>query len=67
MTPERYKKDVELLREANLNTVHPFCVVEKQEFYDQCDRAGILVYQDFPMWLMMSNTSDLVRRSTSFL
>jgi beta-mannosidase len=65
MTLERYTKDVQLLREANLNTVHPFCVVEKQSFYDLCDRYGILVYQDFPMWLMMDNSSDLVRRATT--
>jgi beta-mannosidase len=64
MSPERYERDVELLREANLNTVHPFCVVEKQSFYDQCDRSGILVYQDFPMWLVADNSSDLVRRAT---
>ncbi len=63
MTIDRYRQDVELLREANLNTVHPFAVVEKQEFYEQCDRQGILVYQDFPMWLTMSNQSDLVRRA----
>jgi len=64
MTPERYERDVQLLRQANLNTVHPFCVVEKQSFYDACDRAGILVYQDFPMWLEMDTKSDLVRRAT---
>ena len=63
MTPERYATDINLLKEANLNTVHPFCVVEKQEFYDQCDAAGLLVYQDFPIWLMASNTSDFVRRA----
>jgi len=63
MTPERYATDIKLLKEANLNTVHPFCVVEKQEFYDQCDSAGLLVYQDFPIWLMASNTSNFVRRA----
>lgn len=62
MDQNRYSRDVVLATEAHLNTLHPFCVVEKQEFYDECDRRGVLVYQDFPMWLMMSNTSDLVRR-----
>jgi beta-mannosidase len=65
MTTERYAVDVDLLKQANLNTVHPFCVVEKQAFYDQCDQAGVLVYQDFPMWLMMNNSSDLVRRASA--
>ena len=63
MDRARYEQDIALLREANLNTVHPFAVVEKQVFYDLCDEAGILVYQDFPMWLTMDNGSDLVRRA----
>ena len=29
MTPERYATDISLLTGANLNTVHPFCLVEK--------------------------------------
>ncbi len=67
MSQARYEQDIRLLREANLNTVHPFCIVEKQVFYDLCDQHGLLVYQDFPMWLMMANTGDLVRRATQQL
>jgi beta-mannosidase len=63
MTPERYATDVKLVRGANLNTIHPFCVVERQAFYDACDEAGILVYQDFPIWMMAETTSDFVRRA----
>jgi beta-mannosidase len=63
MDKARYQRDIALLREANLNTVHPFAVVEKQIFYSLCDEAGILVYQDFPMWLTMDNSSDLARRA----
>ena len=64
MTPERYAQDIRLLREANLNVVRPFCVVEHPAFYEACDAAGLLVYQDFPMQWQMSNSSDLVRRAT---
>ncbi len=67
MTPERYEQDVKLLVGANLNTVHTFCVIEQSSFYDCCDAAGLLVYQDFPMWLTMSDSSDLVRRATTQL
>jgi beta-mannosidase len=62
MTTGRYRRDVELLREANLNTVHPFCVVERDAFYDECDRQGVLVYQDAPpVWLMSDPASSVVR------
>ena len=63
MTNDKYRTDVRLMREANMNMVRVYCVVEKEEFYDACDEHGILVYQDFPMQGRMSNSSDLVRRS----
>lgn len=63
MTREKYETDVQLIKEANMNTVRLFCVVEKQEFYDVCDEKGILVYQDFPIQWRMSDCSDLVRRA----
>ena len=63
MTRARYRTDVRMMREANMNMVRVYCVVEKEEFYDACDEQGILVYQDFPMRGRMSNSSDLVRRS----
>ncbi|MCS5736028.1 glycosyl hydrolase 2 galactose-binding domain-containing protein [Herbiconiux daphne] len=63
MTPERYATDVTLLREANLNVAHPFCHVEADAFYAECDRQGIAVYQDFPVWLMADTSGDTVRRA----
>jgi beta-mannosidase len=63
MTPERYQVDVELFASANLNTVHPFCLVEGDALYDACDALGLLVYQDFPLWLMADTSSEMVRRA----
>ena len=63
MTPERYHHDAELFRAANLNTVHPFCLVEGDALYTACNELGLLVYQDFPLWLMADTSSDMVRRA----
>jgi len=63
MNREKYEIDVGLMVEANMNMVRPFCVVEKEEFYDICDEMGVLIYQDFPIQWVMSNSSDLVRRA----
>jgi beta-mannosidase len=63
MTPERYQVDVELFAAANLNTVHPFCLVEGDALYDACDALGLMVYQDFPLWLMADTSSEMVRRA----
>lgn len=64
MDLKRYEKDIQMMKNANLNTVQTFCNVEHDDFYSVCDRQGFLIYQVFPMWLMMSNSSDLVRRAT---
>ena len=63
MDRARYARDVELLRGANLNTVHPFCVVERPEFYELCDEQGLVVYQDFPVWLEMDPSGETLRRA----
>ena len=63
MTREKYQADVRLMREANMNMVRVYCVVEKEEFYDVCDELGMLVLQDFPAQGALSNSSDLVRRA----
>lgn len=47
-THETYKKDLELFRAANLNHLVNFTVVEKANFYDLCDRLGILVMVEYP-------------------
>ena len=63
MTRAKYEADVRLMREANMNMVRVYCVVEKEEFYDVCDELGMLVLQDFPAQGPLSNSSDMVRRA----
>lgn len=63
MTREKYDVDVQLMKDANMNMVRVYIVVEKEEFYDACDEKGVLVYQDFPVAGRMSNTGDLIRRA----
>lgn len=42
-------KDIELLRDANINAVRVHAHITRPEFYKACDEAGILVWQDFPL------------------
>lgn len=42
-------KDIALLREANVNAVRVHAHVTRSEFYEACDEAGILMWQDFPL------------------
>ena len=63
MTRERYEFDVQLMKDANMNMVRSYCVVEREEFYDVCDEKGVMVYQDFPTTGRMSNRGDYLRRA----
>ncbi|KAE8145304.1 glycoside hydrolase superfamily [Aspergillus avenaceus] len=49
LTPDKYKKWLELLREGNQNTIRIWGggIFEPAEFYSTCDELGILVWQDF--------------------
>ncbi|MDP3980346.1 MAG: discoidin domain-containing protein [Chlamydiota bacterium] len=49
MTPEKYLRDVKLMRDANLNSIRVHAHIEKQDFYNATDALGIMVWQDFPL------------------
>lgn len=49
VTPERYKRIFEDVKAANMNMLRVWggSVYEDDEFYDEADRNGILIWQDF--------------------
>jgi beta-mannosidase len=46
---EWFLRDVQLMRDANLDFVRVYAHVEPVEFYEAADELGILVWQDFPL------------------
>lgn len=44
-----YTRDVNLARQANLDILRVHAHVLPPEFHEACDRAGMLVWQDFPL------------------
>jgi len=64
-TPRDIERDVELLREANVNCVRVHAHVTRQEFYAACDEAGIMVWQDFPLQWGYAETDDFRERATA--
>lgn len=49
MTPAKYAFDLDLMKQANINAIRVHAHIEAEEFYRLCDKAGILVWQDFPL------------------
>lgn len=47
-THEDYERDLRLFRDANLNQLVNFTVVEKPAFYDLCDELGIMIAAELP-------------------
>lgn len=47
--PEVIRKDVEMMRASYYNMIRVHSHVDHPVFYDSCARAGILIWQDFPL------------------
>ena len=59
------KKDIGLLKEANVNAVRVHAHVNRQEFYDACDKVGILVWQDFALQWSYEESDEFVQNAVS--
>lgn len=49
MSDEKYMNDVLLMKEANINAIRVHAHIESKNFYKNCDKYGIMVWQDFPL------------------
>ena len=49
LSPERYDAEIRFHRDMNLNLIRVWggALTERPEFYEACDRYGMLVFQDF--------------------
>ncbi|MBE0691237.1 MAG: hypothetical protein IH587_14050, partial [Anaerolineae bacterium] len=55
---ESLARDVALARDAHLNLLRVHVHVSPPEFYDLCDRAGMLVWQDFELnWVQEASAA----------
>lgn len=57
------KRDVLLMKEAHLNAVRVHAHVNRAEFYDACDEAGLFVWQDFALQWSYEPTDAFTRNA----
>ena len=49
MTPERFRRDLELAKDAHMNMLRLHAHIEHPAFYELADELGMLIWQDFPL------------------
>ena len=61
LTPDLASTDVRLATAANLNTIRVHAHVTAPAFYEACDAAGVLVWQDLPMQWGYADSAETYR------
>jgi beta-mannosidase len=59
----RVEKDLREMVAMNINSVRIGSHVELEDFYDLCDRMGLLVWQNFPLHYCYSDSDELIERA----
>lgn len=65
VTPENVVRDVQLAREANLNLLRVHVHVSPSEVYEACNRAGIMVWQDFELNWVQDPSPEFEERAVA--
>ncbi len=65
LTDEKIKMIVRLMKEANINVVRVHAHVNRKEFYDECDNAGIIVWQDFALQWTYNESEEFKKNAVS--
>ena len=63
LSVEKISKQVSLILEANLNIVRMHAHVNRKDYYDECDRQGILVWQDFPLQWTYDDSNEFAENA----
>ena len=63
MTPQRYERDIGLIKNANMNAIRVHAHIEAPAFYEACDRNGMLVLQDYMLQWGYSDDETFTREA----
>lgn len=63
LSKEKIRKQVSLMHAANLNIVRIHAHVNRKEYYDECDRQGIIVWQDFSLQWTYDESKEFTRNA----
>ncbi len=62
---EKIKKDVKLIKDANLNIIRVHAHVNREEFYKELDKQGVMVWQDFALQWSYDTSEKFTKNAVS--
>lgn len=65
LTPGRISGMVDMMVKANINIVRVHAHVNRKEFYEECDRRGLMVWQDFALQWTYDDSTDFVSEAVT--
>lgn len=63
LTNKKIAKQVALVKAANLNIVRMHAHVNREEYYAECDRKGIMVWQDFALQWTYDESNEFLEKA----
>ena len=65
LNAQKIKEQVNSIREANINILRMHAHVNRKEYYDECDKQGILVWQDFALQWTYDESPEFIANASS--
>jgi beta-mannosidase len=65
LTREKISGQVSMMKEANINIVRMHAHVNRAEYYEECDRQGLLVWQDFALQWTYDHSRKFINNAVS--
>jgi len=65
LSKKKISEQVTAIREANINILRMHAHVNSEEYYDECDKQGIIVWQDFALQWTYDESPEFIANASS--
>ena len=65
LNKKKIEDQVTAIRKANINILRMHAHVNRKEYYDECDRQGVLIWQDFALQWTYDESPEFIANASS--